>query len=78
VLDEHRDLLRAAFARHDGYEVDTQGDSFFAAFGSATSDSDQPTGRRRPRGFSSDGNSQETCPLTRAADLDARIAENRV
>ena len=32
VLDAHRRLLREAFARHDGYEVDTQGDSFFVAF----------------------------------------------
>ena len=30
--DEHRRLLREAFARHDGYEVDTQGDAFFIAF----------------------------------------------
>jgi YVTN family beta-propeller protein len=35
VLADHRDLLRAAFAAHDGYEVDTQGDSFFVAFASA-------------------------------------------
>jgi class 3 adenylate cyclase len=27
-----RDLLRAAFGEHNGYEVDTQGDSFFVAF----------------------------------------------
>jgi predicted ATPase/DNA-binding SARP family transcriptional activator len=32
VLAEHRRLLREAFARHDGYEVDTQGDAFFIAF----------------------------------------------
>ena len=32
VLEEHRRLLREAFARHDGYEVDTQGDAFFVAF----------------------------------------------
>jgi YVTN family beta-propeller protein len=32
VLSEHQRLLRAAFAAHDGYEVDTQGDSFFVAF----------------------------------------------
>src|SRR5919202_4779447 len=32
VLDEHRRLLREAFADHHGYEVDTQGDSFFVAF----------------------------------------------
>jgi class 3 adenylate cyclase len=35
VLAEHRDLLRRSFAAHDGVEVDTQGDSFFVAFGSA-------------------------------------------
>jgi class 3 adenylate cyclase len=32
VLSEHQRLLRAAFAAHDGYEVDTQGDAFFVAF----------------------------------------------
>jgi len=32
VLAEHRRLLRAAFERHSGVEVDTQGDSFFVAF----------------------------------------------
>ena len=35
VLHEHQRLLRAAFAAHNGYEVDTQGDSFFVAFSSA-------------------------------------------
>ena len=35
VLFEHQRLLRAAFAAHGGYEVDTQGDSFFVAFASA-------------------------------------------
>jgi WD40 repeat protein/class 3 adenylate cyclase/energy-coupling factor transporter ATP-binding protein EcfA2 len=33
ALMDHRRLLRAAFARHGGVEVDTQGDSFFVAFG---------------------------------------------
>ena len=32
VLADHRRLLREAFARHGGVEVDTQGDSFFVAF----------------------------------------------
>jgi predicted ATPase/class 3 adenylate cyclase len=32
VLAEHRRLLRKAFVRHGGVEVDTQGDSFFVAF----------------------------------------------
>jgi class 3 adenylate cyclase len=32
VLAEHRLLLRRAFARHGGVEVDTQGDAFFVAF----------------------------------------------
>jgi predicted ATPase/class 3 adenylate cyclase len=35
VLDEHRRLLRAAFSRHGGIEVDTQGDAFFVAFARA-------------------------------------------
>jgi len=32
VLAQHRDLLRAAFEKWNGIEVDTQGDSFFVAF----------------------------------------------
>jgi class 3 adenylate cyclase/streptogramin lyase len=32
VLAEHQRLLREAFARHGGKEIDTQGDSFFVAF----------------------------------------------
>jgi predicted ATPase/class 3 adenylate cyclase len=36
VLGEHRRVLRKAFARHGGVEVDTQGDAFFVAFGTAT------------------------------------------
>jgi WD40 repeat protein/class 3 adenylate cyclase len=35
VLTDHRRLLRDAFGRHDGLEVDTQGDSFFVAFADA-------------------------------------------
>jgi YVTN family beta-propeller protein len=35
VLHEHQRLLREAFESHRGYEVDTQGDSFFVAFASA-------------------------------------------
>jgi len=35
VLADHQRLLREAFAAHRGYEVDTQGDSFFVAFSSA-------------------------------------------
>ena len=35
VLADHHRLLRSAFEAHDGYEVDTQGDSFFVAFASA-------------------------------------------
>ncbi len=33
LLAEHRRILRAIFAGHDGVEVDTQGDAFFVAFG---------------------------------------------
>jgi predicted ATPase/class 3 adenylate cyclase len=36
ALQEHRRHLRAAFAAHDGVEVDTQGDAFFVAFGRAS------------------------------------------
>ena len=32
VLGEHRRVLRKAFERHRGYEVDYQGDGFFVAF----------------------------------------------
>jgi predicted ATPase/class 3 adenylate cyclase len=34
-LADHRRLLRDAFGRHGGVEVDTQGDAFFVAFGDA-------------------------------------------
>jgi predicted ATPase/class 3 adenylate cyclase len=34
-LNQHRRVLRAAFAAHGGIEVDTQGDAFFVAFSSA-------------------------------------------
>jgi predicted ATPase/class 3 adenylate cyclase len=36
ALHEHRRRLRAAFAAHDGVEVDTQGDAFFVAFSRAS------------------------------------------
>ncbi|MET0939473.1 MAG: adenylate/guanylate cyclase domain-containing protein, partial [Gaiellaceae bacterium] len=36
LLAEHRAALRDAFTRHDGVEVDTQGDAFFVAFSRAT------------------------------------------
>jgi predicted ATPase/class 3 adenylate cyclase len=36
LLAEHRSALRAAFAGHEGVEVDTQGDAFFFAFSRAT------------------------------------------
>ncbi|HZG67397.1 MAG TPA: adenylate/guanylate cyclase domain-containing protein, partial [Herpetosiphonaceae bacterium] len=35
VLTEYRALLRSVFQAHHGHEVDTQGDSFFVAFGRA-------------------------------------------
>jgi class 3 adenylate cyclase len=35
ILAEYRRVLRDAFARHGGREVDTQGDSFFVVFDSA-------------------------------------------
>src|SRR5262249_36133947 len=36
VLEEHRRVLRDAFARHGGVEVDTFGDAFFVAFTKAS------------------------------------------
>ena len=36
LLAQHRGVLREAFERHDGVEVDTQGDAFFVAFSRAT------------------------------------------
>src|SRR5439155_6831848 len=36
ALAEHRRVLREAFARHGGVEVDTQGDAFFIAFARAS------------------------------------------
>jgi predicted ATPase len=36
ALAEHRRLLRDAFERHGGVEVDTQGDAFFVAFAAAS------------------------------------------
>jgi class 3 adenylate cyclase len=36
LIAEHQRLLRATFAEHGGREVDTQGESFFAVFPSAT------------------------------------------
>jgi predicted ATPase/class 3 adenylate cyclase len=35
ALAEHRRVLREAFARHGGVEIDTQGDAFFVAFPTA-------------------------------------------
>ncbi|HSC90594.1 MAG TPA: adenylate/guanylate cyclase domain-containing protein [Gaiellaceae bacterium] len=35
ALTQHRRALREAFRRHEGVEVDTQGDSFFVAFSTA-------------------------------------------
>ena len=35
ALCEHRRVLREAFGRHGGVEVDTQGDSIFVAFRTA-------------------------------------------
>jgi YVTN family beta-propeller protein len=35
VLATHQRLLREAFSKHNGHEIDTQGDAFFYVFGSA-------------------------------------------
>jgi class 3 adenylate cyclase len=36
ALTRHRSAVREAFGRHQGYEVDYEGDAFFYAFQSAT------------------------------------------
>jgi class 3 adenylate cyclase len=36
ALREHQRLSREVWERHDGYEVDTEGDAFFVAFAQAT------------------------------------------
>jgi predicted ATPase len=36
LLEEHRRVLRDAFARHGGVEIGTEGDSFFVAFAKAS------------------------------------------
>jgi predicted ATPase/class 3 adenylate cyclase len=36
ALEDHRGIVRKAVARHEGHEVDTQGDSFLIAFRRAT------------------------------------------
>jgi len=36
LLEDHRRVIREAFERRDGVEVDTQGDAFFVAFSRAT------------------------------------------
>ncbi len=48
LLDDHRRLLRAAFAAHAGREVDTQGDSFFVVFSSPGGPSPPRPRRSRP------------------------------
>ena len=35
VIDGHRSIMRETFGEHGGVEIDTQGDSFFFAFGRA-------------------------------------------
>ena len=52
ALAGHRTLLRAAFAGHDGVEVDTQGDAFFVAFARA---SDALAAARDAQGALADG-----------------------
>ena len=35
ILSEHQKILRGAFAKHNGYEMGTEGDSFFVTFARA-------------------------------------------
>src|SRR5919204_6560248 len=43
LQSRHAEILRAAFAAHDGHEIDTQGDAFFAAFGARATPSPRPS-----------------------------------
>ncbi len=45
TLAEHRGMVRAACTRHDGVEVDTQGDAFFFGFPTAPGARSLPPGR---------------------------------
>ena len=47
ILDEHRRILRAAFEANGGREIDTQGDSFFAAFQTARDAATAAVGAQR-------------------------------
>jgi len=47
ALAEHRRVLREAFGRHGGVEVDTQGDAFFVAFSTAPGALEAATEGRR-------------------------------
>ena len=60
VLAEHRRILRDAFARWNGHEVDTQGDSFFVAFSRA---SDALRARSMPNAPLSNAPSGPTAPM---------------
>ena len=42
ALAEHRRVVRDAFARHEGYEVNYEGDAFFYAFASAQAAPSRP------------------------------------
>ena len=47
VLDAHRRLLRDAFRKHDGVEIDCQGDGFFVAFQTASEAARAAVGAQR-------------------------------
>ena len=64
LLAQHRRLVRAAFASHDGQEIDTQGDAFFYSF---------PRARQAPAAASC--TSRMPRPLPRARErVEERVA----
>src|SRR5438270_11860441 len=48
LLEEYRQLLRAAFQRWNGNVVDTQGDAFFVAFARASDADSRAVAAHRP------------------------------
>src|SRR5437763_17124319 len=55
ALDDHRRVVRAACADHEGVEVDTQGDALFIAFARASAAAGAAVDGQRGRAAGPDG-----------------------
>ena len=60
ALDRHREILREAWRRHRGHEVDTEGDSFFVVFG-ASADAIVACAEGQLRSVPNHGHSMHRC-----------------